>query len=163
SLVVRDGLDADLVEYRWFSYVADFFRYTNGHDICTLEYETWFDDPPTNLEKLRNFLDLRWDQTELDLDLAITEIVDRELRHDDPYGHEAGHPLVRSLYKLASRAGHDAAAREQIQLIVSQFISFQQFHKPLQRAFEDAATLAATLPRIKQEAANLSGALSERD
>jgi hypothetical protein len=163
SLSARDGLDADVAEYRWFSYVADFFRYTNGYDICTLEYETWFDEPSTNLGKLLNFLELRWDQTELDLDLTISGIVDGALRHDDPNRREAGQPLVRSLYKLASRADREAVAREQIQLIVSQFISFQQFHRPLHRAFEDAATLAAMLPRIEQDAASLRGALSERD
>jgi len=163
SLMARDMLDADVAEYRWFSYVADFFRYTNRFDICTVEYEAWFDEPSTNLGKLRRFLNLHWDQTELDLDLTISSIVDQALRHDDPARREAGQPLVRSFYRLASRAGHDTAAREQIQFIVSQFITFQQLQRPLHHAFENAAALAAALPGIEEESAVLHTALSERD
>jgi hypothetical protein len=163
SLTARDALDTDASEYRWFSYVVDFFRYTNGYDTCTVEYETWFDEPSANLVKLLRFLELRWDQSQLDLDLAISDIVDRTLRHDDSHRREADQPLARSFYKLARRASSDPTAREQIQLVVSQFIGFQQFHRPLQRAFENAATVAATLAQIEQDAAALRAALSERD
>jgi hypothetical protein len=68
------------------------------------------------------------------------------LRKDDPRRCEADQPLVRSLYNLATRASEEPVAREQIQLIISQFISFRQFHGPLQRAFKNAATPAARLP-----------------
>ena len=162
SLTARDRIDTDTAEYRWFSYVADFFRYTKDYDICTVEYETWFEDPTTNLYKLFDFLQLGWSQSEFDLDLTISDVVDQTLRHDDPRRCEAGQPLARSLYKLARRASEEPTAREQIQLIVSQFISFQQFHRPLQRAFENAATLAARLPQIEQDAAVLRAGLSER-
>ncbi|MBV8590430.1 MAG: sulfotransferase [Acetobacteraceae bacterium] len=163
SLTARDGVAADAAEYRWFSYVMDFFRYTQDSEFCTVEYESWFDEPSANLGKLLSFLDLRWDQTEWDLDLAASGIVDRELRHDDPHCREARHPLVRSVYKLALRAGHDPASRTQIQSIASQFISFQQFHGPLYRAFENAAIRAATLPQMEQDAAALRIAVSERE
>jgi hypothetical protein len=163
SLTARDGLEADAAEYRWFSYIMDFFRYTQDRDFCTIEYESWFHEPSANLGKLLKFLDLRWDQTDWDLDLATFGIVDPELRHDDPYCREARHPLVRSVYKLALRADHDSAARAQIQPIASQFISFQQFQGPLYRAFENAATRAATLPQIEQDAAALRSAVSERE
>ena len=163
SLVARDGLDADDAEYRWFSYIADFFRYTSGHNICTIKYETWFDDPSSNLQKLLSFLDLRWNQTEFDLDLTISDIVDRGLRHDDLNYREPAQPLVRSLYKLAICDDREAAAREQIQLIVSQFIGFQQLYRPLQRALENAVAVAASLPQIEQDAAALRAALSKRD
>ena len=163
SLTARDGLEANVAEYRWFSYIMDFFRYTQNRDFCTVQYESWFDSPSTNLGKLLNFLDLRWDQTDWDLDSATFGIVDRELRHDDPHCREARHPLVRSVYKLALRAGHDPASRTQIQSIAAQFISFQQFHGPLYRAFENAVTRAAALPQIEQDAAALRSAVSERD
>jgi hypothetical protein len=163
SLAARDGIDHDVAEYRWFSYMIDFFRYTVGSDSCTVEYEEWFDDPSVNIEKLRNFLDLRWEQTELDLDLAISGIVDQALRHDDPSQREADQPPVRLLYNLARRADHDNVARQQLRLIVSQFISFQQFQRPFHRGFENLSRLAANLPPIEQEAAALRAALRERD
>ena len=53
--------------------------------------------------------------------------------------------------------------RAQIQPIASQLISFQQFHRPLYRAFENAATCAATLPQMEQDAAALRTAVNERD
>jgi DNA repair exonuclease SbcCD ATPase subunit len=143
--------------------MIDFFRYTVGSDSCTVQYEEWFNDPSVNIKKLRNFLDLRWEQTELDLDLAISGIVDQALRHDDPSQREADQPPVRLLYNLARRADHDNAAREQLRLIVSQFISFQQFQRPFHRAFENLSRLAANLPPIEQEAAALRAALHERD
>src|SRR5439155_10430021 len=99
-------------------------------DVCTVEYETWFEEPSSNFERLQKFLDLHWEQSELDRELAISGIVDQSLRHDDPNNREAAQPLVRSFYKLARRADHDTAAREQLQLIVCQFISFQQFERP---------------------------------
>lgn len=48
SLMARDRLPIDAGELRWFSYLADFFRYTIGSEICVLKYETWFDDQCTN-------------------------------------------------------------------------------------------------------------------
>jgi hypothetical protein len=68
--------------------------------------------------------------------------------------------LVRSLYKLASRADHDNAAREQIQSIVSQFTIFQQIETPLQRAFENAGAVAAEREAML-EAANIRASIAE--
>jgi SAM-dependent methyltransferase len=154
SLTARDEIDLDIAEYRWFAYTADFFRYTQGLDYCTVEYETWFEDPSINVGRLQNFLDLHWEQSELDRELAISGIVDQSLRHDDCNNREAGQPLVRSLYKLARRADHDAAVREQLQSIVSQFVSFQQFEKPFHRAFESLANASAGSSAIGQTAGN---------
>lgn len=53
-----------------------------------------------NIYKLQQFLDLKWHQTEADLDLMLYELIDPAARHDDPKHYEANQPLVRSLHKL---------------------------------------------------------------
>src|SRR5205807_10075996 len=106
SLNVRDGISLDIGEYRWLSYTVDFFRYTKSTKICTIEYESWFEDPSLNLKKLRNFLDLPQDRVEFDTDPGITDLVRHEFRHDDARLGEASQPLIRSVYKLARRADY---------------------------------------------------------
>jgi hypothetical protein len=155
SLNGRDGFSLDTGEYRWFSYTVDFFRYTKSAEICTIEYESWFEDPARNLAKLRNFLDLPEDRTEFDLDLAISDLVHHEFRHDDARLSEASQPLIRSVYKLARRADHDPAARAQLQTIAAQFNTFQQLQGAFQRDFEQQAAAAARLPELEEEAAAL--------
>ena len=49
---------------------SGFFRYTNGYDTCTVEYETWFGDQATNLFKLLHFLELEWSPSEPYLNLV---------------------------------------------------------------------------------------------
>ena len=163
SLSVRDGLDPEIGEYRWLVHMVDFFRYTKNVDFCTVEYEEWFSNPSVNLEKLQKFLDLQWQQSEADLALVLSGIIDPSARHDDSDHREAGQPLVRTLYKLANRAGQDAEARDQITYIVSQFIGFQQLQSPFQQVFEEVAKVAAKYPDIEQEAASLRAAVGERD
>jgi DNA repair exonuclease SbcCD ATPase subunit len=127
-----------------------------------VEYEGWFTDPAANIEKLRKFLDLPWLQSESDLSLVLSGIIDRAARHDDSNHREASQPLVRTLYKLASSDGQDGA-RDQIAYIVSQFVSFQQLQKPLLQAFEDVARTAAKYPETEQEVTRLRAVVSERD
>jgi hypothetical protein len=154
SLNERDGFSLDTGEYRWFTYTVDFFRYTKSAEICTIEYESWFDDPASNLAKLRNFLDLD-ERAEFNLDLAISDLVRHEFRHDDPRLVEASQPLVRSLYKLARRADQDPTAREQAQTIAIQFVTFQQLQGALHRDFERQATTVARVSALEEEAAAL--------
>jgi hypothetical protein len=162
SLHARDGLDPANGEYRWLVHMIDFFRYASNLDFCAVEYEEWFDNPAANIERLRKFLDVPWQQSESDLALLLSDIIDPSLRHDDPGRRDAGQPLVRTLYKLASRAGQDGT-RDQIAYIVSQFVSFQQVQRPLLQAFEGVAKTAAKYPEIEQEATALRAAVSERD
>jgi hypothetical protein len=163
SLHARESLDPANGEYRWLAYMIDFYRYTRNLDCCAVEYEEWFDNPAANIEKLRKFLDLPWQQSESDLALLLSDLIDPTARHDDPEHHEANQPLVRSLYKLASRAGRDGEARDQIAYIVSQFVGFQQLQRPFQRAFEEVAKVAGKLPEVEQEAVALRAAVGERD
>jgi hypothetical protein len=163
SLHARDGLDPANGEYRWLAYMIDFYRYTSNYECCAVEYEEWFDDPAANIEKLRKFLDLPWQQGESDLALLLSDLIDPTARHDDPEHHEANQPLVRSLYKLASRAGRDGEARDQIAYIVSQFVGFQQLQRPFQRAFEEVAKVAAKFPEVEQAAVALRAAVDERE
>jgi hypothetical protein len=162
SLHARDGLDPAIGEYRWLVHMVDFFRYATNFDFCTVEYEEWFNNPSANIEKLQKFLDLSWQQSEADLALVLSGIVDPALRHDDVEHREAVQPLVRSLYKLAGRAGQDGV-RDQIAYTVSQFVSFQQLQRPFVRAFEDVARVAARYSEIDREATVLRAAVSERD
>lgn len=162
SLDARDGLDPEIGEYRWLVHMMDFYRYTSKYDFCTIEYESWFNNPTVNIERLQKFLDLSWQQSESDLALLLSDIVDPTARHDDANRREASQPLVRTLYKLAGRDGEDQA-RDQIAHFVSQFVSFQQLQRPLLRTFEDVAKTAAKFPETEKEAAALRAAVSERD
>jgi hypothetical protein len=162
SLHARDGVDPKIGEYRWLIHLVDFFRYAHSFDFCTVEYEEWFSDPSANFEKLQKFVDLQWQQSESDLALVLSGIIDPAARHDDPVHREPSQPLVRTLYKLASSAGHHGA-RDQIASIVSQFISFQQLQRPFQQAFEEVAKLAAKFPEVEREAVALRAAVGERD
>jgi len=163
SLNAREGLEREIGEYRWLVHMVDFFRYTSNFDFCTVEYEEWFNNPSANIEKLQKFLDLSWQQSEADLALVLSGIIDPGARHDDSDHREAGQPLVRTLYKLASRAGQDGEARDQITYIVSQFVGFQQLQRPYQQVFEDVAKTAAKYPEIEQQATALRAVVSERD
>ena len=163
SLNAREGLEREIGEYRWLVHMVDFFRYTSNFDFCTVEYEEWFNNPSANIEKLQKFLDLSWQQSEADLALVLSGIIDPGSRHDDSDHREAGQPLVRTLYKLASRAGQDGEARDQITYIVSQFVGFQQLQRPFLQAFEDVAKTAAKYPEIEQQATALRATVSERD
>ena len=158
SLHARDGFDPDIGEFRWFSYVVDCFRYTRNHEICVLEYETWFDAPAANLAKLREFLGPFSLDREFDIDAVVADIVDDQLRHDNPQLAQAKQPLVRTLYALARRAGDDPAARQQIQNIATQFLSFDQLHRPFHRAFERNTDMALQLPAREQKIAELAAA-----
>jgi hypothetical protein len=163
SLHTRDGLNPGNGEYRWLVHMIDFYRYASNFDYCTVEYEEWFDNAAATIERLQTFLDLPWQQSEADLTLVLSGIIDPTARHDDATHREASQPLVRTLYKLAGQAGQDAAARDQIPYIVSQFVSFQQLQRPLLQAFEGVAEVAAKFPAIEQEAAGLRALVAERD
>src|SRR6516225_4571704 len=162
SLHARDGLDPANGEYRWLVHMMDFYRYASNLDCCAVEYEEWFDNPAANIEKLRKFLDLPWQQSEADLALLMSDLIDPAARHDDTKNQEANQPLVRTLYKLASSNGQDDA-RHQIDYIVSQFVSFQQLQRPLLQAFESVAETAAKHPEIEREAAGLRALVDESD
>jgi hypothetical protein len=119
--------------------------------IDFIEYEAWFNDPAANLAKLRDFLDLPSHPTEEDVDLAIGEIVMRELRHDDLQFGDARQPLVRSVYQLLRQADRDPSARDQVENIASQFLSFQQLQRGIQQGYEDTAALADRFPSFERE------------
>src|SRR5271165_1698648 len=76
SLKARDGLDLEVGACRWVNHIVDFFRYAAAYDYCTIEYEKWFRDRAANVRKLRNFLDLQWQQSEADLDLTLSGVID---------------------------------------------------------------------------------------
>jgi sulfotransferase family protein len=162
SLSARDHLDPEIGEYRWLVHMVDFFRYTNKYDICTIEYEEWFRKPLANVEKLQKFLDLPWQQSEDDLALVLSGIIDPAARHDDPSHPEPGQPQVRRLYELARRLGHDGV-REEIASIVSRFVGFQQLQRPFIAGFEDIAKTAVKYSEIAREAASLRTVVGERD
>jgi hypothetical protein len=163
SLYARDALDPAIGEYRWLVHTVDLFRHANSLDMCTVEYEGWFGEPASNLEKLREFLGLPWQQSESELGMMLSGIIDRTARHDDLEIREASQPLVRSFYKLVKRAGKDQEAHDQIAYIASQFVGFQQLQRPFQQAFEEIAKTAAKVPEIEQELDALRATAGERD
>jgi len=162
SLSARDRLDREIGEYRWLVHMVDFFRYTNKYDFCAIEYEEWFSKPLANVEKLQQFLDLPWQQSEDDLALVLSGIIDPAARHDDPNHPGPSQPQVRSLYELARRLGH-GGVREEIASIVSRFVGFQQLQRPFIAEFEDIAQTAVKYSEIAREAASLRTVVGERD
>jgi len=159
SLHRRDGFSIEAGEYRWLCYNVDFFRYTKSTDFCTIEYESWFDDPSVNLNKLRSFLDLPEIESPDDMEATISQLIDDQLRHDDSQFGDARQPIVRSVYKLARNAGHDGAAHEHLQRIASQFLTFQQLQKTLQKEFAETVAAASKLPALQNEAADFRNLL----
>src|SRR5215472_5275365 len=162
SLSARDGLDPEIGEYRWLVHMVDFFRYTNKYDFCTIEYEEWFRKPLVNIEKLQQYLDLPWQQSEDDLALVLSGIIDPAARHDDPNHPGPSQPQVRALYDLARRLGQDGV-RDEIVSIVSRFVGFQQLQTPFIVGFEDIAKTAIKYSEIAREAASLRTVVGERD
>lgn len=182
SLQVRDGLPVDVGEYRWFIHMIDFFRYAINMDFCTIEYETWFNDPVYNTQKLRKFINLLPQQSQWNTELEVSSVIAPSLRHDAPSTKDADEPHIRSLYKLARVADQDSVAREQAEALARQFTEFQQLQYPISRSLEQIEARrseleaqqprvgaiererdehAAALVRAEQEATELRQAISE--
>jgi hypothetical protein len=155
SLGERDNLDPALAEYRWLVYMVDFFRYCGRFEVCTVDYEGWFGDPYANFNKLRDFLDLEWQQSQTDLDLVLSGIVDPGLRHDASHYNEPHQPLVSSLYRLAGDCARNGGVRDELNNFLAQFISFQRLQAPLHQTLENFGAVAAKYPELEQEAVAL--------
>ena len=162
SLRQRDNLDPGIGEHRWLNYVVDFFRYCGGFEVCTVDYEQWFRDPCANFTKLKQLLDVEWQQSRSDLDLVLSGIVDPALRHDEPHYDEPHQPLVRSLYRLVSDCGRDGGVRDEINKFVAQFVSFQNLQAPLHPILETLAAAAARYPNLEEETAALRADIEHR-
>jgi len=143
SLNERDGLRMDIGEYRWFTYMAELYEHTDNDDVCTIEYETWFDDTGDNAKKLVGFLGLETSQTEIIS--AVSEIIDRNLRHDDPDLRESAQPPLWPLYEAARRLDSDASARGDIRRIVRQFAAFRLLQQGIEGEFEQLSGMARLL------------------
>ena len=137
----RSGIPEGSAQYRWFVHTADFFRHARNADICTVEYENWFVDLSCNPRKLRSFLGCSGERAEDDIDREILGIIKKEAPNRPSHSIEALQPLIRSVYTLARRADHDRAARDQLQQIARQLVSFQQLHATARR-HPDASGLA---------------------
>ena len=162
SLKVRDGLDTDVGEYRWLSYSVDCFRYTTGHDVCLMNYESWFETPVENLERLMTFLDVEWSQSDADFHALATGIVDRELRHTDDRLAVSNRPLVRSFFNLATGVGQDPSARAQIDHFVNHFVPFQQLLTTFEPRLRALAGVTAKLSQSEADVVALSTQIEAR-
>jgi hypothetical protein len=157
SLCDRDRLEPRLGEYRWFVYLTDIFRFIGQHGFCLIEYEHWFTEPERNLAKLQEFLSLDWAGSETDLRLSILEIVDQELRHDDPRA-EVHEPTVRWFYDLVRAFPTDTTAERRVHALVSQFTAYRTLQRPLERVFEHAIASAGRVVPLEACVANLQQA-----
>jgi hypothetical protein len=127
-LQARDGVPPALAEYRWFAHTTEFFRHARKAEICTIDYDEWFVDSAANLQKLQRFLALPDEPAAPDVEAAVSAMIEQERPGSDIGAGEARQPLIRSVYRLARRAEHDAGARDQLQHIAGQLLSFQQLH-----------------------------------
>ena len=162
SLKERDDLDPALGEYRWLIYMIDFFRYCGQFEICTVEYDDWFENPCTNFEKLRKFLDVEWRQSPADLDLVLSSIIDPALRHDNQHDIEPRGPFVRSLYWLARDFGREGTVRDEVNEFVAQFMHFQTSQRPLHQVADSLAVTAARHAELEQHATGLRAEIERR-
>jgi hypothetical protein len=163
SLRDRDHHDPEIGEYRWFVYLTDIFKYIGEHEFCLVEYEDWFAEPGRNLRKLQQFLKIEWPGSEADLHLTVSEIVDGELRHDDPRCVQAREPTIRAFYELVQAFPVDSAARQRTRYLTTQFAAYRSLQRPFERAFENAQALADKVVPLEQEIAKLQTFLGERD
>lgn len=127
-----------------------------------MEYVGWFGKSLGQPRKITKILDLTWRQSEPDLALVLSGIINSALRHDG-CECEATQPLVCSLFKLASRAGQDGEARDKIAYIISQFVGFHQLPRSFHQTFEEVVKVAIRFPHVKPEAAGMRAAVDERD
>jgi hypothetical protein len=159
SLQKRDGLDPAMGEYRALNYPVDCFRYLPHHDICIVDYEAWFENYSDNLHGLMNFLDIGWDPSEADLGIAVSAIVDRDLRHTEERLGVARQPLVRSFHNLAAALRKDPSRRGEIDRFVDQFVAFQQLLAPFERGQRELGEAAARVPLMQARISELEAAL----
>ena len=163
SLKERDNLDPALGEYRWLIYMVDFFRYCGRFEICTVEYDDWFENPHINFEKLKKFLDVEWQQSRADLNLVLSSIIDPALRHDKSHSDVPHEPLVLSLYRLVSEFGQEGVTRDEINKFVAEFLSFQISQRPLHQVADSLAVTAARHAELEQHATGLRAEIERRD
>jgi hypothetical protein len=142
-LRAQDGIPHGVGEYRWFTETVEFFRHARHADLCTIEYDEWFVDRAANLRKLRRFFELPDDLPESGAEETIYATIDDERLDSDQRPGEARQPLIRSAYRLARRADHDAAARDQLQHIAGQLLSFRQLHAAARGSADGAASSVA--------------------
>jgi hypothetical protein len=162
SLKERDDLDPALGEYRWLIYMIDFFRYCGQFEICTVEYDDWFENPCTNFEKLKKFLDVEWQQSRADLNLVLSSIIDPALRHDTSHSDMPHEPLVLSLYRLVSEFGREGVTRDEINKFVAEFLGFQISQRPLHQVADSLAVTAARRVELEQHATGLRAEIERR-
>ena len=72
-LEARDGVPPGLTEYRWFAHTVEFFRHARKAEICTIDYDEWFVDSATNLQKLQRFLALPDEPAAPDVEAAFPD------------------------------------------------------------------------------------------
>ena len=145
-LQARDGVPPGLTEYRWFAHTVEFFRHARKAEICTIDYDEWFVDSATNLQKLQRFLALPDEPAAPDVEAAVSPMIEHERPGDDIERGDARQPLIRSVYRLACRAERDAGARDQLQHIAGQLLSFQQLHAAARGSAEVTPSGDADMP-----------------
>lgn len=163
SLRDRDHLDPQIGEYRWFVYLTDILQYIGKNEFCLIEYEDWFTKPGRNIKKLQRFLEIEWSGSKADMHRAVSEIVDGELRHDDPRFGQAREPIIHAFYKLVRASPGDSAARKRTRKLATQFAVYRKLQRPFERALENAEALADKVVPLEQEIARLQTSLGERD
>ena len=162
SLKERDNLDPALGEYRWLMYMVDFFRYCWRFPTSIVEYDDWFTSPRMNFEKIRKLLDVEWQQSQVDLDLVLSSLIDPALRHDKPHSDVPREPLVCSLYRLVGELRREGVTRDDINKFVGEFSCFQISQRPLHEVADSLAVTAARHLELEQHAAGLRAEIEQR-
>ena len=150
-------------EVMWLAYNYDILRYAGRHWPLVVPYEAWFDDPLTLAKDIAHELDLVWQGSDHELESALSELINPELRH-----HKAGSGKLRStlglsedIYRtiLSLRGGQEATVSESAAVSLQSLLGAVQ---PFALEAREARTLAeankavrAGLDEAKAEIAQL--------
>ena len=139
SLHHRDRLPSEMGQCRWFIYMADIVDCLRDAEICTIEYERWFDEKSKNAAKLIRFLGLESETSRAVVADILSDIVDERLSHTGPAARQPEAPQVRQLYELVRRFDADPAARAAAVCMIDTFRAFQELYEPMTRTLEAAS------------------------
>jgi hypothetical protein len=129
SLMVREGLDIDIGEYRWLVYMTDILSQLHDRQFCLVEYEGWFVDPLTNTKRIMELLGVENSLSPVEMRDHLNGVVDTALRHDS--NAEVGQKCVLELYDVLRLSGENREAMRQALDISSSFLANRTVHMPI--------------------------------
>ncbi|MEA2737036.1 MAG: hypothetical protein QOH05_343, partial [Acetobacteraceae bacterium] len=106
SIADRDHLAYDDSEYRWMVYNAHAVVTVGEAPVCVVPYEAWFADPAPILARMAALTHAPMHPDDPELKAAVADVIDSNLRHDDPAAGIRLSQITREFYaQLNGAAG----------------------------------------------------------